>query len=630
MEYVEQIDGIIKAIKKYEPEADGRIIRNAFSYEAKKIKESKEIKSPFKERNLSHNIEIAKTLVNLKLRQDIVVAGILHDALSLGASSEELKRLFGQTVGLLLEKRHKFKLISTAIADKRIEQKKRLIFTLISDMRQVFIELAHELDRLRKIKDLPEKEQKEIIESVSSIYIPLAHKLGIQYIRADMEDLVFKYSKPEIYKELIKKIRLKKKRREKEIEGVKRALNTKLVKAGLNVTIHGRAKHIYGIYDKMQRKNKSFDEIYDLSAVRVITNSISECYEVLGIVHSMWKPIAEEFDDYIAKPKSNVYQSLHTTVIGDNNKPIEIQIRTREMHDSAELGAAAHWKYKGQKPDYYDKKLVWMKEVLDWQKEISNGEGPIKIDFFKDEIYALTPKGEVVELPRGATVLDFAFVVHTEVGYKCNKAKVNGKVVPLDYELDNADTVEIILSPTYKTKPKWLGMVKTERAKNKIRQKLCIGVKGTSKEDIRKSHVLKISKTNNRIRLAKCCSPVPGDNVVGYLTTKRKISVHRVDCKEGEKLLSKAKRVEVDWGAKPKEEFSVKIDIRAIDKAGLLKDVLNVFSKSNIRILSTNAKTDPNKITKCYFEIQARDLRQLQTIIENIQKIDGVIKVSRT
>ncbi len=626
MQQEESLKYIVRKMQEYNPKAKVGLVKKAFDFGLQKYSYEKS-KQNF---GFGHNIGVGTILVDIKADTPTIAAGLLHNMYVFGVGRDELKKEFGEDIANLIENRNKFEIGLLKANPDRIEQTKKLFLALTKDPRLILIELAERLELLRRLGNvLPAERSQRLLDEAHYIYIPFAHKLGIDQIKSEMEDLSLKYDKPEIYNGFVRKVDQKKKKRDKEIEQIKKIIGKKISEAEISAKIYGRAKSLYSIYDKMQRKNKGFEEIHDLNAIRIITNSVRDCYGVLGLVHSIWKPLPKEFDDYIAKPKPNGYQSLHTTVLGAENKLIEIQIRTQEMEDVAELGIAAHWKYKGGKEESYDKRLALLKEILDWKRESEAGDS-LRVNIFENEIFVLTPKGEIIELPDGATALDFAYAVHTELGHKCSKVKVNGRLVPLDYCLGNADLVEILPSNKQQPKAHWLNIVKTDRARAKIKQKLKIGVHQKDiKKGLKKEGALISSSNSKKIRLAKCCSPVPGDDVVGYLTTKRKISVHRRGCEEGKKFEGKNKMVEVDWGPKTDKSHLVNIEVIAKERVGLLKDILNAYSSSNVNIVSTNAKIIKNNMATCSFEIKTKNLKQLQEIIEKTREINGVVDVER-
>ncbi|MFH1586744.1 MAG: HD domain-containing protein [Candidatus Diapherotrites archaeon] len=614
-------------LAKSRPEMDVALLERAYDFGCLKLSGIMDLRDkPL----MLHNFEVAKILVSVNADSTTVAAAMVHNVLSHGASKKEISESVGGEVANIVAELDKFMFsYLSGNMEQGTDQTKKIILAMTKDLRLVLIQLADIVHNMRWFEVIPKESQKILLEETDQIYAPLAHKLGVQRIKAELEDLWLKNSKPDVFNRLQKKIKGGERERMREITKVKSILEKKLKEKKISVTIEGRAKHVYGIYNKMQRKNSSFEEIYDLIAVRVITGSVEECYEILGIIHSIWKPLPGEFDDYIAKPKSNLYQSLHTAVIGPGRKPIEIQIRTKEMHQISEFGAAGHWLYKGRaKEDKYDRKLTWLRELLEWRKGSKNNEkDSLKVDFFESDIFTLTPKGEVVELQTGATALDFAYAVHSDIGNHCQQARVNGKAVALNHELDNGDLVEIITSAKQQPKTSWLGFVKTSKAKNKIRQKLHLGVK---KPGVKEKHIkaITIKKHDSKVKLAKCCSPVPGDEITGFITTKRKISVHRADCEELEKENIK-KGVKVDWGIGVKGDYAVELRVRGEERVGLLSDLLSVFSKNGIFVTSANAKSVKTGYANCKFGLKIKDLKHLEKVVSELRSVKGILEVSR-
>ena len=583
---------------------------------------------------LKHNIGVALLIARLKLGDDIVYAALLHNAMKFPQETQDIRKEFGAEVERLLIDKDKFvhALEGKKLQAGKFELVRALFFSATKNINLTILQLADKTDELGCIDGLisigarNENDKKDLIELAEKVYIPLAFKLGINILRDECEDKVFEYTKRKEFEKLTEKIRESRDERMKEAMEFVRSLEKKLQQENINAKIYVREKRASSIYNKMLRKNVGLGMIYDICAARVITDSVKQCYEVLGVVHGLGKPILEEFDDYIAKPKANGYQSLHTTIITHGNKPLEIQIRTKEMHNIAESGIAAHWRYKGNEPnDRMDRKLAWLKDLIQWQNEAKISSGPTAIDFFENMIYALTPKGEVIELPENSTALDFAYAVHTDLGNKCSKIKVNGKIVPLSYRIENADTVQVIPSPQQTPKANWLTFVVTEKAKTKIRQQLNI-------HHVKKPAMIKnisaIRTSDTRIRFGKCCTPVLGDVIMGFRTSKRKISVHRQDCAEMGKV-GKEKIVEVEWANQKGTEYIAEIKVMALDRAGLLGDVLYVFSANDADVVSANAKSSIGNMTNCVFEVKAKNIEQLQKIMEKAKRVEGVKSVTR-
>jgi len=598
--------------------------------EAQKIKKALELAE---KKSSEESLEQAvQELAEIRADSETITATLLLQALKKQSTTpKEAEKEFGKQTLELAEAVQKTETLQEkATQEQKTEALRKILLSLSKDLRVIIICFAS------KILELRESKSKQTATEASEIYAPLAHKLGMNHFKNQLEDLSFQILHPQEFKELQESIEKGREEREKQVEIVKKTLTQKLKEAGIEAEIFGRAKQLHSVWKKNRQRNKKLEEIYDLIAVRVVTNSVKECYQALGIVHELWQPIQTEFKDYIAKPKSNMYQSIHTVIIGPNQKPIEVQIRTKEMHYIAETGIAAHWRYKKEESaGRFEKKLSWLKEASEWMQNPEKAKDfldSLKLDFFENEIFVFTPKGEVIELPEGSTPIDFAFAVHSDLGFKCEKAKANGKIVSLDYKLQNGDTVEITTSEKQQPKRQWLSFVKTSKAATKIRQALQIQITEKKPEKIKKETAIKSitikSNEDKAIKLAKCCKPVPGDEITGFLTTKRKISVHRLDCENIEKMQNQRK-VNVEWDVKGKGNFAVSIRIIAAEKPGLLSETLSVFAKANARVLSANAKTTLNNLTEGNFEIEIKNIKELEQIMQKIQNIKGVQKVER-
>jgi GTP pyrophosphokinase len=469
------LQGLVHRVILYHPEADVSLLSRAYRFAEEAHRNQKRFSGePF----ITHPVAVANILANLQMDLQTLVAGLLHDVVEdTGVTLEEIKATFGDEVALLVDGVTKLnRLEYRSKEEHQAESLRKMFLAMAQDIRVILIKLADRLHNLRTLKYHNETKQKEIARETLEIYAPLAHRLGIYHLKWELEDLSFRYLEPEKYYELAERVSRTRRKREEYIQAAIQILRRKLAETGIFADIQGRPKHLYSIYNKMTRQNKDLSEIYDVMAVRVVVDSIRDCYAVLGTVHTLWKPIPGRFKDYIAMPKSNMYQSLHTTVIGPQGEPLEIQIRTWEMHRTAEYGIAAHWRYKeGGKTDRdLDQKLAWLRQILEWQRELRDAREfmeSLKIDLFSDSVFVFTPKGDVLELPAGSVPIDFAYRVHTEVGHRCVGARVNGRLVPLDYQLKNGDIVEIITSKNAVGPSRdWLNLVKTSQAKNRIRQ----------------------------------------------------------------------------------------------------------------------------------------------------------------
>jgi GTP pyrophosphokinase len=670
-----------------------------------------------------HPLEVAMILADLELDTITIAAGLLHDVVEdTEYTLEDITKVFGDEIALLVDGVTKLgKLEFKTKEEQQAENLRKMFLAMAKDIRVILIKLADRLHNMRTLKYLPVEKQKEIAIETLEIFAPLAHRLGISKIKWELEDLAFRYLEPERYYELVEKVAKKRKEREEHINKMIAILEKKLEAAGIKAEIQGRPKHFYSIYKKMKEQNKSFEQIYDLTAVRIIVSSVRDCYAALGVVHTLWKPIPGRFKDYIAMPKPNMYQSLHTTVIDSLGEPLEIQIRTYEMHKTAEYGIAAHWRYKeGNKSDDFDKKLSWLREILDWQRDLRDAKEfmeSLKIDLFSDEVYVFTPKGDVINLPAGSCPIDFAYRIHTDIGNRCIGAKVNGKIVPLDYKLKNGDIVEIITS-AHSNGPSrdWLQFVKSTQAKNKIRQwfkkerreeninrgkemlekeakrqgydiyqlinqdfmdnllkKLSfqniddlfasVGYGGISatqavqkileeyKKNVRsdkgelesakgeqkfkqKNKIfegVKIDGVDNvLVKFSRCCNPVPGDKIVGYITRGRGVSIHRQDCPNViNNVYDKERLIEVKWDGFKEKSFPVEIEASGYDRPGMLSDVLDILGDMNTTIDSVNARASKNGIAVIDLILEITDKQHLDNIIQKLKKINGIFEVRR-
>ncbi len=464
---------LLQAIEEYHPDFDLKLIEDAFYFAQEAHGEQKrESGEPF----VSHPLGVAEVLAKLKMDEITIAAALLHDVVEdTEVTLEEIKQRFGPEVALLVDGVTKLsRLPFQSKQEQHAESLRKMFLAMAKDIRVIIIKLADRLHNLRTLRNLPEDRRKKIARETLEIYAPLTHRLGMYRLKWEIEDLALRYLEPSEYYSLVQLVDKKRQERERYINQVIDTLQEQLVKLKINSKIEGRPKHFYSIYQKMNEKGKNFSEIYDLIAIRVIVESVKDCYAVLGTVHTLWKPMPGRFKDYIAMPKSNLYQSLHTTVIGPGGEPFEIQIRTHEMHHTAEYGVAAHWRYKeGGSGDKFESKISWLRQLLEWQREMKDAQDfleTLKIDLFEDEVFVFTPKGDVKSLPAGSTPVDFAYSVHSDVGDRCTGAKVNGKLVPLNTKLQNGNIVEIITSKSGKPTGDWLNFVKTSKAKSKVRQ----------------------------------------------------------------------------------------------------------------------------------------------------------------
>lgn len=717
------IENLLRRIEQYNPNANMEQIIKAYNF-AEAAHEGQFRNSG--EKFIIHPYNVAIILTELNMDTDTIVAGLLHDVLEdTDVTYDALVQEFGQEVADLVEGVTKLKKLQYKTKqENQAENLRKMVLAMAKDIRVIIIKLADRLHNMRTLEYMSEEKKKEKAIETLEIYAPLAHRLGISKIKWELEDLSLRYLDPEGYYDLVDKVSKRRKEREAYIQKIIKELGEKLDEMNISNDISGRPKNFYSIYKKMVYQNKSFEQIFDLTAIRVIVNTIKDCYGVLGIVHTMWKPIPGRFKDYIAMPKPNMYQSLHTTVIGPEGEIFEVQIRTWDMHRTAEYGIAAHWKYKEGKvkTDNFDEKLTWLRQLLEWQKDLKDPTEfmeTLKIDLFTDEVFVFTPKGDVINLPNGSTPIDFAYKVHTAVGNNCVGAKVDGRIVPLDYKLKNGNIVEILTSST-STGPSrdWLKIVKSSQARNKIRQwfkreerELNInrgkemlekelkrqGYKLTEilKEDWLKnianrlnlntsedlyaalgygsvtlSQVIprlkefykdyyniddekfeneKFNETppaprrkkritqgvsirgvdNVKIRFAKCCNPVPGDEIIGYITRGRGLSIHRKDCPNILDLTGQERFIDVEWDTDEKTEYPVEIQIKATDRPGLLTEITQGITDSNISLLSLNARTSKEKLVLINMTLEIKDTEQLRELMKRIRKLKGVIDVYR-
>ncbi len=634
------IDELIQKVKSYEKEEKNiELIKKAYNFAKKAHKDQfRASGKPF----IWHPLAVASILADLKLDALTIAAGLLHDVVEdTNVSLDEIKKEFGEKIASLVDgvtnlNKYEFR----SMEEYHAESLRKVILASIKDIRILFIRLADKLHNMQTLEYFRKEKQKRIAKEAMEIYAPIAYRLGICSIKWQLEDLAFKYLHPEIYEEISQKIKKSMEHREKEIEKIIAVVRKELEKHGKkDVIIKGRPKHIYSIYRKMQRKKCSFEEIYDVVGIRIITKTVKDCYEILGIIHNMWKPIPKEFDDYIAMPKSNMYQSLHTVVIGEGGQPIEIQIRTEEMDNIAENGIAAHWRYKGVCDNSeFDNKLNWLKEVLEWKQSLKDYKEFLEmlhIDLFEDEIFTFTPKGKVIELPKGSCVIDFAYAVHSELGERAIGAKVNGKFVPLKTVLKNGDIVEVITSKTQRPSRDWLKYVKTSRARSKIKQyirsveKIPVSASasvGEEKKELEEWIISVSGITNPKIKLSKCCNPLPGDQIVGLASKVGRVMIHKKNCKliKGRTRSLRKFIVHAEWVDKIGP--NVEITVRGLNRVGLFVEILNAIISTKTNIKKANAKS-AGELIECSFLLESRGIDHLKKIISLIKNLNGVKKV---
>lgn len=724
------IDCLLNKIEENKLNVDVKIIKKAYDYAYEAHKEQKrESGEPY----IIHPVEVATILVELGMDTSTIAAGLLHDVVEDTPSTyDDMCREFNTEIANLIDGVTKLgKIKYKTKEEQQADNVRKMLLAMAKDIRVIIIKLADRLHNLRTLKYMPKEKQKMKAQETLDIYAPLAHRLGMSKIKWELEDLSFRYLHEKEYYDLVKAISEKRVEREEYIADIIKDLKDKLEDSGIDSDIDGRPKHFYSIYRKMVNKNKTIEQIFDLTAIRILVNSVKDCYGVLGIVHTIYKPIPGRFKDYIAMPKPNMYQSLHTTVIGPQGKTFEIQIRTFDMHKTAEYGIAAHWKYKegdsnddsdGEKD--FEKKLVWLRDILEWQKETSDAEEfmeGFKIDLFSDEVFVFTPKGVVINLPGGSTPLDFAYRIHTDVGNKCVGAKVSGKIVSLDYQLKTGQIVEILTSKNSKgPSMSWLNMVKTNHAKSKIRawfkkvakeENILKGKEIFEKElkkqgvhynDIAKgetyermlkrynihsiedlysiigdgqasaSHFISRLKEENMphkvteeelkkniddsinknikkkkkdnycgisvkgesnvmVRFARCCNPVPGDDVLGYITKGRGVSVHRTDCANLQALIASDadKVIEVSWGTEKGVSYITEIRVRAEDHMGILQDIMTIMADLNLNLSGLNANSIKGNEAVFDIKVSISSVEQLDVLMKKLRAIKSVIDVFR-
>ncbi len=615
-----------KAVARNNRSFNKKLLKKAYDFASEVHKNKKRLSGkPF----ITHSLNTAYLLAEQKVELETVCAGLLHDVLDENRELEpELRKQFGKEVsGLVAELKKLNEIEKKNIGIVSGNELSRILLAVSEDVRTVLVNLAASLENMRNMEQVPIKKTRKLAKAYLDVYVPMAHKLGLYEIEWLLTDLSFKALNPKAYDKIKKSIKEKRTERERKIKKIIKDLKKILEKNKIDAGIEGRPKSFASIYKKIKKSNKKMKEINDLLGIRIICENVVDCYRALGLIHHRFDSTGH-FDDYISHPKPNKYQSLHTAV-QINGSVVEVQIRTWEMHRNAEEGVASHWHYKKFAKDrYFDKKLTWAKQLLEWQRKFQNSEKLLKsmrIDFGKKEIFVFTPKKMLVVLPESSVPLDFAYSVHTEIGHKYEKAIVNKKGVPIDHRLENGDTVEILTSNKTNTKSQWLGIVKSPKAKTKIRRKLGLRLSGIKKKEKDKKGI-KTTQDKN-VRLAECCNPLPGDQITGYKTTKRKIVVHRKNCEETKKLNLKNK-IEIGWGNK-KNQYFTKLRVNAFDRPGLLTDLLNNIAKNKAAIISTEARVSKNNAAVCTFNLEISNSQQLEKILEKLRKTDSVNEVLR-
>jgi len=718
-----RIEDIIEKVEKYQKNPDTDLIRQAYIYSAMVHKEQlRQSGEPY----LTHPLEVASILCDMKLDSSSIVVGLLHDVVEDSTTSvEEIEKYFGKEIAHVVDGVTK---ISRAEFRSKEEQQaenfRKMILAMVDDLRVILVKLADRLHNMRTLKFLPPDKRISIAKETMEIYAPIAYRLGMGKMRSELQDLALIHLDPEGYNSLQVKVETKKKQVEAFVEDILSILRKKMRENQIQADIHYRVKGVYSIYDKMRRQKIGLDKVYDFVAFRVIADSVKDCYAILGIIHQLWRPIPTRFKDFISLPKPNLYQSLHTSVVMGKGVQFEVQIRTQEMHRVAEEGIAAHWKYKeGKVAGGRDEEaLRWLRHLLEWHREVSDNRdfmNAVKVELYPEEVYAFTPKGDIKEFPRGATPLDFAYSIHTDVGHQCVGARVSGKLVTLRYKLKNGDIVEILTQANHTPSRDWLGIVTTSRARNKIKQWLNanerikaielgkkllerqirrqkLNVKKVFKEDqlvallpeygcakledlyssigygklstkqvverllpapavpetavpapepadeskftsaVKKAlgigdETVKVHGSHDLlVYLAKCCNPIRGEPIIGYITRGKGISVHSAKCPNLEKLLyNPERRIEVEWSGKAESPQEVKISIWTEDKPGMLANVSSAIVAAKTNIKSVQAQTFPDKHGQIEMTLEILDLKQLDRVVSAIRSLEGVLEVER-
>ena len=729
-------DMLIARIRKYHPSTDVSMIEKAYRL-ASKAHGSQRRKSG--EPYIVHPLWVAIILADLEMDKETIASGMLHDVVEdTDVSEEDIRREFGDEVALLVDGVTKLGRLSYSSdkLDVQAENLRKMFLAMAKDIRVIIIKLADRLHNMRTLQFMKPEKQKEKAKETMDIYAPIAQRLGISKIKTELDDLALKYSQPEVFFDLVKQINARKTEREEFVQQIVDEVSEHMKNANIKAEVNGRVKHFFSIYKKMVNQDKTVDQIYDLFAVRIIVESVKDCYAALGVIHEMYTPIPGRFKDYIAMPKPNMYQSLHTTLIGPTGQPFEIQIRTYEMHKTAEFGIAAHWKYKessdGKRPPSQseEEKLSWLRQILEWQRDMSDNREFMSLlksdlDLFADNVYCFTPAGDVKTLPAGSTPIDFAYSIHSAVGNKMVGARVNGKLVPIEYVIKNGDRIEIITSQNSQGPSRdWLKLVKSTQAKNKInnwfKQELkedniqkgkellaayarsksvqlskytkskymesvmrkygfrdwdsvlaAIGHGGLkegqvlnklidcyNKDNVAKmtdEDVLEAVRENQEkaatrkekggivvkgihdvaVRFSKCCSPIPGDEIVGFVTRGRGVSIHRTDCVNVLSMseMDRARLIEAEWqnpGTKAEEKYLAELSIFANNRTGLLVDIMKIFTERKIDVRGTNSRTSKQEKATISMSFEIGSKEELHSVIEKIRQVESVLDVVRT
>ncbi len=703
------LSGLLEKARVYTHEKNLEVLKNAYQFSREAHCSQKRSEgSPY----IKHPLAVAYILADMKMDIASISAGLLHDTIEDTVTTiENIQTLFGKEIAFIVKGLTKLsKMEFKTKKEAQAENFRRMLLAMSEDVRVILIKFADRLHNMRTLEHLPEHKQQRIASETLEIYAPLANRLGMGWLRAEFEDLSFKYLMPELYKELGRKVAKRKEEQEGYMKEVEELVTRKLKAEGLPGKISGRIKHYYGIYQKMQKQRITFEQVSDVIGLRILTDTKANCYAILGLIHSLWTPIPGRFKDYIGVPKSNMYQSLHTTVIGPKGERVEFQIRTEEMHRIAEEGIASHWKYKerGDFDEKNSKYISWLRDLVQVQKEVPDALDfleAVKGEVVPEVVYVFTPKGEIKEMPVASTPVDFAYSIHTQVGHKCVGAKINGKIVPLRYKLKNGDTIEIITSPNHTPSRDWLKFVVTQRAKTRVKQWIKAEERNQSSElgiklleaelrrhnlnasllksdemqDVAKAlgihtvedlHVavgfgkLSPHQVVNRlmpekpveeaegVRLkkpvkeqkgvsikgidnvlyhtAKCCYPIPGDSLVGFVTVGKGVTIHRRSCPNLERLVVEdARLVDVEWQSSPEATANARLSVETIDKPGILANLSALISSVDININHLEATSTQDKKGHITFIVEVRDIRQFNTVIQKISQMEGILRVKR-
>ncbi len=634
-----KIGEFINKILEYNPKADFDVIIRAFKFAHESHKGQTRHSG---EAYINHLIETALVLMDMKADSASICAGLLHDCIEdCGVTSEQLKKRFGDEITLLVEGVTKIRERMPTKEEYNATNLRKIMLASTKDIRVILIKLADRLHNMRTLSSSnfrPEKKER-IARETMDIYAPIAHKLGVRSLKGELEDLAFKILDPESYKRIRERIAEKRGEREKKTKLFIKSVTEKLKSMNIESEVIGRAKYFYSIYQKMRKRRKDFSEIYDLIALRIIVDTIPDCYTALGVVHELWKPIPRRFKDYVSLPKANGYQSLHTSVVGSHGKIIEIQIRTRDMHNIAEAGIAAHWRYKGSERDKkFDRKLSWLKQLLEWKQESKTAREfveTLRIDLFENEIVVFTPKGDPISLPENSTPVDFAYAVHTNVGTHCSKVEVNGHIVPLDYILQSGDVVKVYTQKNASPSRNWLSFVKTGKARSKIRSKLNIksdisrsGDIGVSEKSLKERIIISGSKPVKpaNIKFSKCCSPQYKSPILAFFTKDKKVTIHGKECPNIH-ALDQSKGVVAAWKEEALPDLK-KFKVIVHDRVGLLAEILNFLSKSRVNVHSINTRSKKDKVA-ITFKLTVPKVIDFQNLIATIREIPGVIDIKK-